>query len=59
MLIYLILGVIVTFFFDWILTGTKHQLNNRWRLVVFIFWPIMAVGFLYNLIQQFINKNHK
>ena len=53
MFIYLLIGTLVTFFFDIVLRGGEHELNNLERIFIFVTWPIMLLWFVYHLINEF------
>lgn len=45
-------GFIVTYFIDWLLMGSKHELNNRERLLLLVIWPIVFVFVIVALIIE-------
>ena len=53
MLIYLLFGTLVTFFFDIVLRGGEHELNNFEKVIILLLWPLMVIWFGYHLINEF------
>ena len=57
MLIYGLIGLLVTFFFDIVLKGGEHELNNFERGFIFLIWPVMLLWFIYHLINEFRKRD--
>ena len=57
MIIYGILGILITFFFDMALKGGEHELDNKERILITLLWPLMLIWFLYHLINE--SKNNE
>ena len=49
---YLMVGVLVTVFFDWFIKRVSDQeFTNRERVAVIIFWPIGIISFIHGFIR--------
>lgn len=59
MIIYGILALMVTLFFDVFLKGGEHELENGERIVIFLLWPIMMIWFFYHIIKEYKNRNNE
>mgnify|MGYP000526965848 CR=1 FL=1 len=59
MLIYGIIGFCVLLFFDIILKGGEHELENLERVLIFLLWPLMLVWFIFFLIKNKNNEKNK
>jgi len=55
-LIYIVIGSVLTSLWDWLLFGTKNQFNNIERMVCILVWPASLGLYLYNLIKTFKKK---
>ncbi len=52
MLTYVIIGLCVLLFFDIILKGGEHELENIERILILLLWPLMLVWFIFYLIRH-------
>ena len=52
MLTYGIIGFCVLLFFDIILKGGEHELENIERILILFLWPLMLVWFIFYLIKH-------
>jgi hypothetical protein len=59
MITYGIIGFIVLLFFDIILKGGEHELENLERILIFLIWPPMVIWFIFFLIKNKNNKNNE
>lgn len=59
MLIYGIIGLVVLLFFDIILKGGEHELDNKERILILLLWPLMLVWFTFFLIKNKNNEKNK
>jgi len=59
MITYGIIGFIVLLFFDIILKGSEHELENLERILIFLIWPLMVIWFIFFLIKNYKNENKK
>ena len=55
-LIYIVIGSVLTSLWDWLLFGTKNQFNNIERMVCILVWPASLGLYLYNFIKTFKKK---
>jgi NhaP-type Na+/H+ or K+/H+ antiporter len=50
---YIMIGVLVTIFFDWFIKRVSDQrFTNRERIAVIIFWPIGILSFIWGFIRD-------
>ena len=60
MLTYGIIGLVVLLFFDIVLKGGEHELENLERILILLLWPLMVIWFIFFLIKNnIIKKNEK
>ena len=59
MITYGIIGFIVLLFFDIVLKGSEHELENLERIFIFLIWPLMVIWFIFFLIKNYKNENKK
>jgi hypothetical protein len=59
MITYGIIGFIVLLFFDIILKGSEHELENLERILILVLWPLMLIWFFFFLIKNYKNGNKK
>ena len=60
MLTYGIIGMVVLLFFDIVLKGGEHELENLERILILLLWPLMVIWFIFFLIKNnIIKKNEK
>ena len=57
MITYGIIGFIVLLFFDIVLKGSEHELENLERIFIFLIWPLMVIWFIFFLIKNYKNEN--
>ena len=55
-LIYIVIGSVLTSLWDWLLFGTKNQFNNIERIVCILVWPASLGLYLYNFIKTLKKK---
>lgn len=60
MLTYGIIGLVILLFFDIVLKGGEHELENLERILILLLWPLMVIWFIFFLIKNnIIKKNEK
>ena len=59
MVIYGIIGLVVLLFFDIVLKGGEHELENLERILILLLWPLMLVWFIFFLIKNKNNEKNK
>lgn len=59
MITYGIIGFVVLLFFDIVLKGGEHELENLERILIFLIWPLMVIWFIFFLIKNYKNENKK
>ena len=57
MITYGIIGFIVLLFFDIVLKGGEHELENLERILILLLWPLMVIWFIFFLIKNYKNEN--
>tara|TARA_Y100000389_G_scaffold126031_1_gene123387 strand:- start:112 stop:291 length:180 start_codon:yes stop_codon:yes gene_type:complete len=59
MVIYGIIGLVVLLFFDIVLKGGEHELENLERILILLLWPLMLGWFTFFLIKNKNNEKNK
>ena len=54
-LLYLLIGVGVSFLLEYVVRWTGDEVKMGERVVMITLWPIMAVYFVYNFIKGFFS----
>ena len=55
-LIYILIGSVLTSLWDWLLFGTKNQFSNLERMVCILVWPVSLGVYLYNFYKTLKGK---
>ena len=55
-LIYIVIGSVLTSLWDWLLFGTKNQFSNIERMVCILVWPLSLALYFYNLYKTLKKK---
>jgi len=56
MIFYLLMGILVSWFLDWLTFNTQHQLTNLERLIMVVIWPLMFLFLAWEFIKAFIKN---
>lgn len=56
MIFYLLMGILVSWFLDWLTFNTPHRLTNLERLIMVLIWPFMFFFLAWEFIKAFINN---
>lgn len=56
MIFYLLMGILVSWFMDWLTFNTPHQLTNWERFLMVLIWPLMFIFIAWEFIKEFIKN---
>lgn len=56
MIFYLLMGILVSWFMDWLTFNTPYQLSNWERFLIVLIWPLMFIFIAWKFIKEFINN---
>ena len=56
MIFYLLMGILVSWFMDWLTLNTPHQLTNWERFFMTLIWPLMFIFIAWEFIKEFIKN---
>jgi len=48
-----VVGFLVTYFMDWLLSGTPYALDNKDRIIILTIWPLVFVFIIVMIIREF------
>ena len=56
MIFYLLMGILVSWFMDWLTFNTPYQLSNWERFLMVLIWPLMFIFIAWEFIKDFIKN---